>query len=345
MLGLPHHMHVLGASGERNSASGSTRTVAAVSCLISASQAAEPQNPPYANPPIPFMNSRNCCLVTPRTEWASRRSRAALNSHAWISSSAVATVRVSPSSLTGALLPPRRAVITCPAATSRGPISSRSGTPLASHSKYLAPGFRLSRVSSSTRTPACASSSFTLPPTPNTCSFSSSDFQIGTITTCTGASLGGATRPLSSECVITNPPIIRVETPHDVLHTYSRPPAAVWYCTLNALAKFWPRLCDVPAWSALLSCISASRAYVRSAPANFSLSVFLPVITGIAIHSSWKRRYTPSIWRASASASASVACAVCPSCHRNSVVRRNSRVRNSQRTMLHHWFMSNGRSR
>src|ERR1051325_2778342 len=50
-LGLPHHIHVLGASGERNSGSGSTRTVAAV-----------------------------CCLVTPRMEWASRRSRAALNS-------------------------------------------------------------------------------------------------------------------------------------------------------------------------------------------------------------------------------------------------------------------------
>src|SRR5438105_3193104 len=208
-------MHVFGTSGERNSGSGSTRTVAAVSCLISASHADEPQKPPYADAP----------------------------------------------------------------------------------------------------------------------------------TTCPGASLGGHTRPLSPECVITRPPIIRVETPQDVFHTYSRPPAAVWYCTVNALAKFCPRLCDVPAWSALLSCISASSAYVRSAPANFSLSVFNPVITGIAIHCSWNVRYTPSICLASASASASVACAVCPSCHRNSVVRRNSRVRNSQRTMLHHWFKSSGRSR
>ena len=57
-----------------------------------------------------------------------------------------------------------------------------------------------------------------------------------------------------------NPPIIRVETPHEVFHTYSSPPAAVWYCTLNARAKFWPRLWEVPAWSALLSCISASTA-------------------------------------------------------------------------------------
>src|SRR5207248_10571055 len=92
-----------------------------------------------------------------------------------------------------------------PAATSRGPISSRSGTPLASHSKYLAPGFRLSRASSSTRMPAFTSSAFTWSPTPNTWPLSSSDFQIGTITTCTGASLGGHTRPLSSECVITRP--------------------------------------------------------------------------------------------------------------------------------------------
>src|SRR5207245_8790406 len=86
---------------------------------------------------------------------------------------------------------------------------------------------------------------------------------IGTITTCPGASVGGQTKPLSSECVITSPPIMRVETPQDVFHTYSRPPAAVWYCTLKAFAKFWPRLCDVPAWSALLSCISASRAEER----------------------------------------------------------------------------------
>src|SRR5437667_11860079 len=71
----------------------------------------------------------------------------------------------------------------------------------------------------------------------------------------------------------------------------------------------------------------------------------MPVITGMAIQSSWNLRYTPSIWRASASASASVAWAVCPSCHKNSVVRRNSRVRSSQRTMLHHWLMSSGKSR
>ncbi len=40
-----------------------------------------------------------------------------------------------------------------------------------------------------------------------------------------------------------------------------------------------------------------------------------------------------------------MACAVCPSCQRNSVVRRNIRVRSSQRTTLAHWLIRIGRSR
>ena len=44
-------------------------------------------------------------------------------------------------------------------------------------------------------------------------------------------------------------------------------------------------------------------------------------------------------------ASASVSCAVCPSCQRNSVVRRNGRVTFSQRTTFAHWLMRIGRSR
>ena len=46
-----------------------------------------------------------------------------------------------------------------------------------------------------------------------------------------------------------------------------------------------------------------------------------------------------------ARASSSVACAVWPSCQRNSLVRRNSRGRSSHRTTLAHWFTSSGRSR
>ena len=47
----------------------------------------------------------------------------------------------------------------------------------------------------------------------------------------------------------------------------------------------------------------------------------------------------------SASASSAVRWAVWPSCQRNSVVRRNSAVRFSQRTTFAHWLISTGRSR
>ncbi len=47
----------------------------------------------------------------------------------------------------------------------------------------------------------------------------------------------------------------------------------------------------------------------------------------------------------SASASSAVSWAVCPSCQRNSVVRRNGRVTFSQRTTLAHWLIRIGRSR
>src|SRR3546814_3943805 len=58
-----------------------------------------------------------------------------------------------------------------------------------------------------------------------------------------------------------------------------------------------------------------------------------------------KLRKTSSILSVSSIASSREAWAVCPSCQRNSLVRRNIRVRISQRTTLAHWFMSTGRSR
>ena len=112
---------------------------------------------------------------------------------------------------------------------------------------------------------------------------SSSDFQMGTITISTGASSGGTCRPLSSPCVITNPPTRRVETPQLVFQANSVPPASVWNFRSKTFAKFCPRLCEVPTWSPLLSCIIASQAYVLTAPANFSASDFTPVMTGIAM--------------------------------------------------------------
>ena len=61
-----------------------------------------------------------------------------------------------------------------------------------------------------------------------------------------------------------------------------------WNLTSNALPKFCPRSWLVPAWSALPSCIIASMQKLETAPANFSLSVFLPRMTGIAMTSSAK---------------------------------------------------------
>src|SRR5690606_41567931 len=53
-----------------------------------------------------------------------------------------------------------------------------------------------------------------------------------------------------------------------------------------------------------------------------------------SIHSSAKVAYTFSIRSVSSTASSLVACAVCPSCHKNSAVLKNRRVRISQRTTL-----------
>jgi hypothetical protein len=87
---------------------------------------------------------------------------------------------------------------------------------------------------------------------------SSSVFQIGTRTTWIGASRGGKLTPLSSPCAMTRAPTRRVDTPQEVDQTCSHVPSLVWNFTSNALAKFCPRLWEVPACSALPSCMSAS---------------------------------------------------------------------------------------
>ncbi len=78
------------------------------------------------------------------------------------------------------------------------------------------------------------------------------------------------------------PPMRRVETPHDVVHANCSALSRPWKRISKALAKFCPRLCEVPACSARPSPISASIEYVLDAPANFSLLLFWPSITGIA---------------------------------------------------------------
>ena len=83
-------------------------------------------------------------------------------------------------------------------------------------------------------------------------------FGIGTMTTCQGATFGGRMRPLSSPCVMMTPPTSRVDTPHDVVQAYCSVLSRPWNWISKALAKFWPRLCEVPACRARPSPISAS---------------------------------------------------------------------------------------
>jgi hypothetical protein len=88
-----------------------------------------------------------------------------------------------------------------------------------------------------------------------------------------------------------------------------------------------------------------SHVYVLSAPGNLSPSVFSPGMTGSASSSAIILLYISSMSRVSSTASSFVAWAVCPSCHRNSEVRRKSLGLFSQRITLHHWLISIGRSR
>ena len=56
-----------------------------------------------------------------------------------------------------------------------------------------------------------------------------------------GASFGGNTRPLSSECVMMSAPIKRVDTPQEVAQAYSNLLSLLINCTLNAFPKFCPK--------------------------------------------------------------------------------------------------------
>mmetsp|Transcript_77451 Transcript_77451/g.222692 ORF Transcript_77451/g.222692 Transcript_77451/m.222692 type:complete len:243 (-) Transcript_77451:169-897(-) len=169
------------------------------------------------------------------------RSSAALKSTSWnvVKRPVSASPSPSPSS-TSSLSPPSRLfTMPTPLATSRGPTSRRSGTPLRSHSKYLAPGRMFSRWSTLTRTPAA----FMLATASSTALFTEAASSgvlpmIGTTTTWIGATAGGSTRPASSECVMIRAPMRRVETPQLVAHTSERPPSESWNSTSNARAKF-----------------------------------------------------------------------------------------------------------
>ena len=59
---------------------------------------------------------------------------------------------------------------------------------------------------------------------------------------------------------------------------------------------------------------------------------------------SQKSAYKFNICSVLSSASSAVACAVCPSCHKNSLERRNGLVSFSHLTTEHHWLYTFGRS-
>ncbi len=159
---------------------------------------------------------------------------------------------------------------------------------------------------------------------------------IGMITTCVGATAGGSTSPLLSPCTMMIAPIMRVVKPQLVWWTYCSWLSLSVYWMPNARAKPSPKLWLVPDCRDFPSCIRLSMVYVAFAPAKRSFAVFSPLITGIAKTSLQKSAYTFSIRIVSSCASSAVACAVWPSCQRNSIVRRKGRVVFSQRTTEHH---------
>ncbi len=113
-----------------------------------------------------------------------------------------------------------------------------------------------------------------------------------------------------------------------------------------ALREILPRSCDVADCNALPSGISASIEYVCGrAGKALALALLARVHGNRRRRSGRRRRRRRASAATSAAASASVACAVWPSCHRNSIVRRNGRVRFSQRITFAHWLMRIGRSR
>ena len=128
--------------------------------LMCSSQAAEPHQWAMTNLPPPFsavtgfISAVNSSRLFITRVFSSSRLRAVASISSWMVSMRPATT--SPTSAKGTVcLSPlsRRLSITWPSARSRGPSSSRTGTPRCSQWKNLAPGFISSRWSSSTASP------------------------------------------------------------------------------------------------------------------------------------------------------------------------------------------------
>ena len=180
----------------------------------------------------------------------------------------------------------RRTSVTCPAARSRGPSSTRSGAPLISHSVTRRPNDRPSRgVDPHPHARAAQRLRHLLGDVQ-----SEASARTGNTTTCAGATAGGTSRPASSPCPMISPPTIRVDEPHDVVQANSRSPDGSRKSIPNARAKFCPSSWLVASCRALPSPIMASQVIVLTAPANRSLSVLCPTSTGRARRSTRKSR-------------------------------------------------------
>mmetsp|Transcript_2186 Transcript_2186/g.8302 ORF Transcript_2186/g.8302 Transcript_2186/m.8302 type:complete len:265 (+) Transcript_2186:95-889(+) len=250
LAGAPLTMHLCGPAG---CSKGKHRIVAPVSSLTRFSSSSLPSHPPRAHLPasiaatsssyeftstmLASLNARACARYAPCT---SARVPSILATRALGST---ATSNSFPS------FPGRSRLATTHAflATSLGPTSTRTGTPFISHCANFHPGELRSSSSTLTLIPAFVRVVAMAFAASATAALSLFFCAMGTTTTCIGASAGGSRSPASSPCVMMTPPMRRVETPQEDWYTCLVSPFSSRKVVSNALEKFWPRLCDVPA--------------------------------------------------------------------------------------------------
>ena len=226
----------------------------------------------------------------------------------------------------------RRTTVTLPSARSRGPTSTRTGMPFSSWSTERRPNATSTRSSSLTRTSRefLSTSARAASPAP-------SSSRTTTMTHCVGASEGGKPQPA----------VVAVAHDESAEQCASRAPRRLPHVVGAAVggrerrveraAEVLTELVQVPICSALPSPIIPSIVHVYVAPAKRSRRSCARAAPGS------RARRAPSPRRRRAGCAARTRArrlpsrgTVWPSCHRNSVVRRNRRGRSSQRTTLAH---------
>mmetsp|Transcript_12468 Transcript_12468/g.53613 ORF Transcript_12468/g.53613 Transcript_12468/m.53613 type:complete len:255 (-) Transcript_12468:906-1670(-) len=248
--GAPVMMHACGPAG---CSKGKHRIVAPVSSLTRFSSSSLPSHPPRAHLPASIAATSSSYDVTSTTF-------ASLNAFAcakYVPCTSSRVPRILATRELGSTATPnsfpsfpgrsRLATTHASLATSLGPTSTRIGTPFISHCANFHPGELRSSSSTLTLIPAFSSVAAMALAAAATAALSLFFCAMGTTTTCTGASAGGSRNPASSPCVMMIPPMRRVETPQEDWYTCWVSPFSSRKVVSNALEKFWPRLCDVPA--------------------------------------------------------------------------------------------------